>query len=609
MNTTIHLKPIQRAEEDYEAIEKRLKRFFKDHLYYPLLKELGLAQTTLKNDTPHPNPLMDALYIGRVTYNQGVFSGKFNAAISKELRRIGARFDRKNATYKLALSSLPFNERIELQNVISAGEDKFQKKVSKINKRLADLSPSELAKEFKCQDLFDRTLWKANRRFRQNIKNITVAPQLNESQRKQIAKEWQNNMEYWIQGWTEEKIIKLRKEIQESVLKGNRWGSLIDTIETSYKESAEHAKFLARQETHLLLAKFNKAQYLDAGVPHYKWKCVHRPKDSSPNQHTPGNVRYYHGILDGSNQRWDQPPKTDGKGNRNNPGEDYNCIPEDELVSLHAPTIKAFRRRYTGELTCLTTQTGETLRVTRNHPVLTLRGWIPAHLIELSDYLIQAPTQNSNIFIDDPQSWNSKAGELFSSFLQKGLSHRISGRTTWFHGDSTGEDINIVSLNRKLFDNKITIFNQEISNNILTGTDSSGSRQGFFSSGFICRDHTSNSVMSRFSEFQFFGTRSLRHSQIHRFGSSADINVMSQENSTNGTPTNFQFFSDRLLARSILVHPNNFIFRKIKSIIRYSWTGFVHNFETITGWYSSNNLIVHNCRCYGIPIVIFKKEK
>jgi len=322
---TILLSPIRRAEEDYEAIEKRLKRFFKMYLYYPLIKELGLAQKTLKNDTPHPNPLMHALFTGEVTYNQGVFSGKFTAAISRELRRLGAQFDERNSVYRLALSSLPFHDRIELQNVISAGEDKFQKKIDKINKRLADLSPGGLAQEFRCQDLFDRTLWKADKRFRQNIKNITVAPQLTDSQRKKIASEWQNNMELWIQGWTQEEIVKLRKQIQESTFEGNRWGSLIDTIQKSYEVSANKAKFLARQETHLLLAEFNKNQYLDAGVPEYKWKCVHRPKDASPKQHTPGNVRYYHGILDGTIQRWDAPPRTDAKGNRNNPGSDWNC--------------------------------------------------------------------------------------------------------------------------------------------------------------------------------------------------------------------------------------------------------------------------------------------
>lgn len=317
----IELKPIPRPESDYEAIEKRLKKLFKEHLYYPLLKEMGLAKATLQNDTPHPNPLMDALYTGRVTYNEGVFSGKFNAAITRELRKLGAQFDRRSGTFRIPQSLLP----IDVRNVISSSGYKFQEKIDKINKRLSDLSPQKLAKEFRCQDLFERTLWKADRSFRQNVKNITVAPQLTEAQTKEISRTWQFNMEYWIQNWTEEEIVSLRTKMKDIVYSGNRWGNAIDLIQKSYEVSANKAKFLARQETHLLVAKFNKAKYTDAGVYEYKWGCVHRPHDSSPKQHTPGNVRYYHAKLEGTIQRWDSPPVTDSTGRRNNPGEDFNC--------------------------------------------------------------------------------------------------------------------------------------------------------------------------------------------------------------------------------------------------------------------------------------------
>lgn len=317
----IELKPIPRPDSDYEAIEKRLKKLFKNNLYYPLLKELGLAKKTLQNDTSHPNPLIDALYTGRVTYSEGVFSGKFNAAITKELRRLGAIFDRRSSTFRIPQSLLP----IDVRNVISSSGYKFQEKIDKINQRLADLSPAQLAKQFKCQDLFEKTLWKADKSFRQNVKNITVQPQLSETQKKEIAQAWQYNMEYWIQNWTEEEIVSLRTKMQEIVYSGNRWGNAISLIQKSYGVSANKAKFLARQETHLLLAKFNKAKYMDAGVPEYKWTCVHRPHDTSPDKHTPGNVRFYHGKLNRTIQRWDNPPISDGKGRRSNPGEDYNC--------------------------------------------------------------------------------------------------------------------------------------------------------------------------------------------------------------------------------------------------------------------------------------------
>lgn len=43
--------------------------------------------------------------------------------------------------------------------------------------------------------------------------------------------------------------------------------------------------------------------------------------------------------------------------------------------------------------------------------------------------------------------------------------------------------------------------------------------------------------------------------------------------------------------------------RVVKVVRRTSWRGHVYNLETVGGWYSGNNIIVHNCRCRpGPPI-------
>lgn len=44
-----------------------------------------------------------------------------------------------------------------------------------------------------------------------------------------------------------------------------------------------------------------------------------------------------------------------------------------------------------------------------------------------------------------------------------------------------------------------------------------------------------------------------------------------------------------------------FLDRVVKVRRRSSWSGHVYNLETVGGWYSANNLIVHNCRCYAGP--------
>lgn len=304
------LRPIKISTEDFEKVEKCIIELFKTELYLPLLKELGYTQKTLKNSN---EDLLEALRSGRITFNRGTFSGRFNASISKELKRLGAKWDRQQGTFKILQSSLP----IEIRNAIAASEVRFREKIAGIDKKLAQILPDELADKLKVEKFFDTTLWKTDNDFRASVKGITVAPQLTPERRKKIAAEWQNNMKLWIKDWTEKEIKTLRKDVQATVFTGNRYESMVKTIQKSYDVSQTKAKFLARQETSLLMTKFKESRYVDSGVTEYKWGCV-----SGSAKHP---VRPMHKALEGKIFRWDNPPITDEKGNRNNPGQDYNC--------------------------------------------------------------------------------------------------------------------------------------------------------------------------------------------------------------------------------------------------------------------------------------------
>lgn len=327
---TIELKPIQESLKDYDDLEKRIEKFFRESIYIPILKQLQLPKKTIKN-TAHANALMDALFTGQIIYSTGTFSGKFNASISRELRNIGAKFDRKTSSYKLEESKIP----IEFRNVISASKVHFQKRMEELDETLAKLIPEELAKQFKCQDLFDKALWKADREFKKNVKNIAVTPSVSKEQREKISKAWQDNLQLYIKGWTEKQIKDIRKQIYEDVSGGTRRKSLIPaiykvtkTIQKSHEEALNKAKFLAHQESRLMMAAFKQTRYEEAGSKSYIWRCVKRPHDESPKQHTPGNVRYTHGKLDQKEIKWSEPPITSNPGEsvrRNHAGQDYNC--------------------------------------------------------------------------------------------------------------------------------------------------------------------------------------------------------------------------------------------------------------------------------------------
>lgn len=320
MKKIIELKAIKETTEDYETVEKRIKELLKREIYIPLLRELKIPNKTLKNAREEEDALIDAIHRGQITFSKGVFSGRFSAQVSKELKRLGAQWDRKTGTFRILQSSLSLNIRI----AVSTSEFRFKEKLSEIDRKLAQIVPEELAGKLKVADAFDRTLWKVEKDFQSSVKNITVAPQLTDKERARVAAEWQDNMHLWIKDFAEKEIIELRKSMQESVFTGNRYGSMVKTIQESYGVSANKAKFLARQETSLLMAKYKQVRYQESGIDEYHWYHV----AGSPNH----PVRPIHkalgdALVSGKKKvyRFSDPPIVDKDGQRKNPGQDYNC--------------------------------------------------------------------------------------------------------------------------------------------------------------------------------------------------------------------------------------------------------------------------------------------
>lgn len=82
-----------------------------------------------------------------------------------------------------------------------------------------------------------------------------------------------------------------------------------------YGASKAKAKFLARQETSLLMSKYQEERFKDLGITHYKWSGADDQRE-----------RPDHKLLNGKIFRFDDPPVTNrSTGAKNNPGEDFNC--------------------------------------------------------------------------------------------------------------------------------------------------------------------------------------------------------------------------------------------------------------------------------------------
>lgn len=379
----IQLRPIIKEHDHlFLEIEKRIIKVFQTEIYRPLIhvlaSQMGVKRRKISNSSEN---LKDALDSGRITYSRGAFRGKFNTYLTKELKAIGAVWDAKTSSFKLKMEEIPY----ALQIVIGSSSVAFTGKLAVLAKVLSQVDPEKISEKIFVEAPIRATLDEVDDTFRKSIKaipkpsrkrrkgsnpnlpiaspsippspsplgitegfknpydavmekafgntgvsqktpqGITVSPKLTKEQRAEIASEYQDNIRRSIKGFSIEQVKSLREKIELSARAGNRYESLIKVLETEYGLTTSRAKFIARQETNLFLASFKKARYTSVGSEKYIWGCVKMPHDTSPDHHTLGNVRYYHGILEGSTQRWDNPPPTDAKGNKNNPLEDYNC--------------------------------------------------------------------------------------------------------------------------------------------------------------------------------------------------------------------------------------------------------------------------------------------
>lgn len=304
----------------YEDMEKQLTEIFKAIVFDPIYHVLRGATDQHLNAAE--TPLRDALRRGRVQYGNGVFSGQFNSAIARYLRSLGAKFDARGRIYRLAPAKVP--------SWVSAESGAYQSRARDAHAELKKTLGYILSSLDQAVDRHtvkpDKTLNEINTTFRAAAKVLRVAPELTDASRDKLRQDYTDNMKLWIRKFSEEMIADLRIMVDKNAVEGFRFDKLIDAIQNRYSVTESKAKFLARQETSLFMAKFRQQRYGEAGVTSYRWGTSGDAR-----------VRDDHRKLNGKIFSYKNPPIVDSAtGRKANPGEDYNCrcIDEPILVSL-----------------------------------------------------------------------------------------------------------------------------------------------------------------------------------------------------------------------------------------------------------------------------------
>jgi len=308
------LSPVVERPADYDPIFRMILDLFRDEIYGPIMKLIGSKAGPIQNAAYSDLELLArTIQRGIIRFDRGRFRGRFSAKTSRALRSIGAQWLAKEQAYKLSRGSLP----PEVLHAISISDARFAEVATRVDGLLGSIRPDKISEKLQLQKFFDRTLFKVEGRIQDTLKGLSVAPVLNVEERKRLADEYTKNMQLYIQDFTEKETLELRKRILMTIGNGGRYEALVDEIKRSYGVSHNKAKFLARQETSLMVTKFKQIRYQAAGSDEYIWTCVAGSKDHP--------VRPLHKALDGKRVRWDTGAVCTPNGERKNAGQDYGC--------------------------------------------------------------------------------------------------------------------------------------------------------------------------------------------------------------------------------------------------------------------------------------------
>ena len=247
-----------------------------------------------------------AIQKGDITYTGEFFFGKFNAAISRELISLGAKFNKVLKAYRIPLAKIP----IDVRDLIAQGRIAALKKEEAVNKTLVEMGEKDFSVDFKqrAEDIV-QDLGKQFTR--------TVTPKEVETpyEAEHLKEAYNENLNIYINDWSNTAIFRLRSKMSEQVAQGFRADETAKVIQAEFGVSKNKAKFLARQETSLLVSAYREQRYTDAGIREYIWQSSHDER-----------VRKSHKELNGRKFSWDNPPIVDpATGRKAHPGEDFGC--------------------------------------------------------------------------------------------------------------------------------------------------------------------------------------------------------------------------------------------------------------------------------------------
>ena len=279
-------------------------------------------------------------------------------------------------------------------------------------------------------------------------------------------------------------------------------------------------------------------------------------------------------------------------------------------VRVEAPlTISGSRAFYNGDAIELTTEDGNRLPITPNHPILTPMGFIKAKALREGDYVIDCLDSKRVVFSIDPYYDQSPAfiEDIWDSLVMKQSMVQTIMPTAPidFHGDAGFfyGDVHIVSPDSFLVDYIYNSFGSEhIDHYSLYGryTKPFNFSSLCYSLPFRHGDSSSFDSLMGFSSDSFpLCRRQFTHSYKTCLTTIPGYNTSIKQSSSDNTPIYTELSRQFQFRFASLVAP-----KQIIKVRNFNYSGHVFDLQSLEQLYIANNIIVKNCRCALAPVML-----
>lgn len=432
--------------------------------------------------------------------------------------------------------------------------------------------------------------------------------------------------------------------VSRNFLKGRDLSTMADEIKERGGVSTRRAALIARDQSNKATAQMNAARQQELGLNWATWIHSSAGKEPRHSHVRAGREQWIFDTQAGINFG-------DSFG-QVLPGEAINCFPGDSEIEFATGCKRLWRRRYSGKLAVITTETGETLRATPNHPVLTARGWVAASALNFGDQILKVAEQVGQLVEMDIQHGVARFDEFFSTAATYITPVRTAGAAAQFHGDGAAGDVDVVDIDGFLPDSFDAALCQQIAELLFADPDAMVYAATLRADGALAqalrrvtiapdgiircasallpllkgharsadaagrrliawlhaqRDEAfANGAAGHFvplAQFQFTGTVEVR---AYDLIVGQLFNVLSR---WQGQAASADDLAQRLLADA--GGEGDFRdavpgFQQLECVtdIRFvDYSGHVYNLENSRNWYSAGTYIVHNCRCHSRTII------